>query len=160
MILEPKKIKSVTVSIVSPYICYEVVGPDVMILVFWMLGFKPAFSLSSYTFIKRLFSSSSLSASISSGRQEERRLTKENWGSSYYKRERSWVVQFTCSVVSNSLWPHGLQHDRLPCSSPTGNSDSWPLSSWCHPTFSSSVIPFSTKLKFICFSLNAKWRML
>ena len=45
-----------------PFICHEVVGPDAMILVFWMLSFKPNFSLSSFTFIKRLFSSSSLSA--------------------------------------------------------------------------------------------------
>ena len=43
--LEPKKIKSVTVSIVSPSICHEVMGPDATILVFWMLSFKPAFSL-------------------------------------------------------------------------------------------------------------------
>ena len=51
-----------TVSTVSPSICHEVMGPDAMILVFWMLSFKPTFSLSSFTFIKRLFSSSSLSA--------------------------------------------------------------------------------------------------
>ena len=56
VILEPKKIKSVTVSVVSPSICYEVMGPDVVILAFWMLSFKPVFSLSSFTFIKRLFS--------------------------------------------------------------------------------------------------------
>ena len=62
VILEPKKIKPVTVSIVSPSICHEVMGPNAMILVFWILSFKPAFSLSSFTFIKRLFSSSSLSA--------------------------------------------------------------------------------------------------
>ena len=62
VILEPKKIKSVTVSIVSPSICHEVVGLDAMISIFWMLSFRPAFSLSSFTFIKRLFSSSSLSA--------------------------------------------------------------------------------------------------
>ena len=62
VILEPKKIKSVTVSIVSPSICHEVMGPDAMIFDFWMLSFKPAFSLSSFTFIKRLFSSSLLSA--------------------------------------------------------------------------------------------------
>ena len=55
------KIKSATVSTVSPSICHEVMGPDAMILVFWMLSFKPTFSLS-FTFIKRLFSSSSLSA--------------------------------------------------------------------------------------------------
>ena len=58
MILEPKKIKSVTVSIVSPSMCHEVVGPDARILVFWMLRFKQKFSLSSFTFIKRLFRSS------------------------------------------------------------------------------------------------------
>ena len=61
VILQHKKIKSVTVSIVSPSICHEVMEPDVMILVFWMLSFKPTFSLSCFTFIKRLFSSSSLS---------------------------------------------------------------------------------------------------
>ena len=59
VILQPRKIKSATV---SPSICYEVMGSDAMILVFWMLSFKRTFSLSSFTFIKRLFSSSSLSA--------------------------------------------------------------------------------------------------
>ena len=62
VILEPRKIKSLTVSIVSPSICHEVMGPDAMILVFWMLNFKPTFSLSSFTFIKKCFSSSWLSA--------------------------------------------------------------------------------------------------
>ena len=61
VILEPSKIKYVTVSIVSPSICHEVMGPDAMILVFWMLSFKPTFSLSSFTFVKRLFGSYSLS---------------------------------------------------------------------------------------------------
>ena len=62
VILEPKKINSVTVSSASPSICHEVMGLDAMILVFCMLSFKTTFSLSSFTFIKRLFSSSSLSA--------------------------------------------------------------------------------------------------
>ena len=62
VILEPPKIKSLTVSIGSPSICHEVMEPDAMILVFWMFSFKPTFSLSSFTFIKRLLSSSSLSA--------------------------------------------------------------------------------------------------
>ena len=62
VILEPKKIKSDTVPTVSPSISHEVMGPDAIILVLWMLSFKPPFSLSSFTFIKRLFSSSSLSA--------------------------------------------------------------------------------------------------
>jgi len=54
-------------------------------------------------------------------------------------------VQFSCSVMSDSLWPHGLQHARLPYPSPTPGvySNSCPLSWWCHPTISSSVIPFS-----------------
>ena len=62
VILEPRKIKSATVPTVSPSICHEVMGPDAMILVFWMLSFKPTFLLSSFTFVKWLFSSSSLSA--------------------------------------------------------------------------------------------------
>ena len=49
VILEPKKINSLTVSTFSPSICLEVMGPDVMIFVFWMLSFKPTFSLSSFT---------------------------------------------------------------------------------------------------------------
>ena len=56
--LEPKEIKSITTSNFSPSICYKVMGLDAMILVFWMLSFKPAFSLSSFTLMKRLFSSS------------------------------------------------------------------------------------------------------
>ena len=62
VILEPKKIKSVTVSIVSPSVCHEVMGRNAIIFVFWILSFKPIFSHSSFTFIKRLFSSSSLFA--------------------------------------------------------------------------------------------------
>ena len=62
VILELKKIKSVAVSTFSPSVCHEVMRRYAMILVFWMLSFKPTFSLSSFTFIKRLFSSSSLSA--------------------------------------------------------------------------------------------------
>ena len=54
VIWEPKKIKSVTVSTLSPSISHEVMGPDATILVFWTLSFKPTFSLSSFTVIKRL----------------------------------------------------------------------------------------------------------
>ena len=61
VILESKKIKSVTISIFPIYL-QEVIGADAMILIFWMLSFKPAFSLYSSTFIKKLFSSSSFSA--------------------------------------------------------------------------------------------------
>ena len=62
VILESKKIKSLFISIVSPSICHEVMGWDAMILVFSMLSFKPAFSLSSFTLNKRLFSFSSFCA--------------------------------------------------------------------------------------------------
>ena len=62
VMLEPRTIKSLTVYIICPCICHEVMGLDAMILVSWMLSFKPTFSLSSFTFIKRLFSSSLLSA--------------------------------------------------------------------------------------------------
>ena len=56
VILEPDKIKSVTVSFVYPFICHEVMGPDAMILVFWMLCFKPAFALFSYLLLAKGFS--------------------------------------------------------------------------------------------------------
>ena len=62
VILEPPKIKSFTISVVSPSVCHKVMGPDPMILVFWMLSFKLTFSLSSFTFFNRLFSYSLLSA--------------------------------------------------------------------------------------------------
>ena len=58
-----------------------------------------------------------------------------------------WVsVQFSHSVVSDSLWPHESQHARPPCQSPTpgGHSNSCPSSQWCHPAISSSVVPFSS----------------
>ena len=63
-------------------------------------------------------------------------------------QERLSSVQFSRSIVSNSLWAHRLQHARLPCPSPTpGVSNSCPLSRWCHPTISSSVVPFSSCLQ-------------
>ena len=65
VILEPPKIKSLTVSILSPSICHEVMGLYAKVLVFHMLSFKPTFSVSSFTFLKRLFSSSLLSAIFS-----------------------------------------------------------------------------------------------
>ena len=58
-------------------------------------------------------------------------------------------VKFSCSIVSDSLQPRGLQHARLPCLSPTPRaySNSCPSSWWCHPTISSPVIPFSSHLQ-------------
>ena len=72
---------------------------------------------------------------------------------SYVSCTGMWVlycsVQFSHSVVSNSLWPHGLQHTQLPCPSPTprARSNSCPSSQWCHPTISSSVSLFSSHLQ-------------
>ena len=69
-------------------------------------------------------------------------------------------VQFSCSVMSDSLQPHGLQHARPPCPSPTPRvySDSCPLSRWCHPTISFSVVPFSSCLQSFpasgCFPMS------
>ena len=59
-----------------------------------------------------------------------------------------WLL-FSCSVVSDSLWPHGLQHARPPCPSPSPRacSNSCPLSRWCRPTISSSVTLFSSRLQ-------------
>ena len=56
------------------------------------------------------------------------------------------LLLFSCSVLSSSLQPHGLQHPSLPCLSlfPGASSNSFPLSRWCHPTISSSVVPFSS----------------
>ena len=58
------------------------------------------------------------------------------------------IVQFSHSVVSDSLWPHGLQHARPSCPSPTPGAypNPCPLNQWCHPTISFSVIPFSSCL--------------
>ena len=72
---------------------------------------------------------------------------------SYVSCTGMWVlycsVQFSHSVVSNSLWPHGLQHTQLPCPSPTPRaySISCPLHWWRHPIISSSVVPFSSCLQ-------------
>ena len=61
----------------------------------------------------------------------------------------SFLLLVSCSVVSDSLQPHGLQHARLPRPSPSSRacSNSCPLSWWCHPTISSSVVPFSSRLQ-------------
>ena len=68
-------------------------------------------------------------------------------------------VQFSPSVESDSLWPHGLQHTRLPCPSwtPGVYSSSCSLSQWCHPTISSSDVPFSSRLQ--SFPASASFQM-
>ena len=163
VILEPKKVKSDTVSPVSPSISHEVMGPDAMIFVFWMLSFNPTFSLSTFTFIKRIFSSSLLSAI---------RVV-----SSAYLRLLIFLPAILipacassspafCSVMSNSWSPHGLQHTRLPCPSLTSRaySNSCPSSRWCYPTISSSVIPFSSCLQSFpasgSFPVSHYWKTL
>ena len=76
-----------------------------------------------------------------------RLLTEEfNWNMVKVTCLTSKAIRFSRSVVCSSLRPHGLQHARPPCPSPTPTvySDSYPLSRWCHPTISSSVIPFSS----------------
>ena len=73
----------------------------------------------------------------------------EQFGSLYWARRCMCLSQFSSSVVSNSLQPHGLQHTRLPCPSPTPEvySSSRPLHRWYNPTISFSVVPFSTCLQ-------------
>ena len=88
--------------------------------------------------------------------ERHRTFIEGNWSyKSWHKRNFHTIlssrlnfnsVQFSHSLVSNTLWPNGSQHARPPCSSPTPgvHSDSRPASQWCHPAISSSVIPFSS----------------
>ena len=75
-------------------------------------------------------------------------MTGIPWDTGKEKTELDYLL-FSCSVVSNSLRPHGLQHARLPCPSPSSRvcSNSSPLSQWCHPTILSSIIRFSSCLQ-------------
>ena len=69
--------------------------------------------------------------------------------SSSFLWSKKLLLLLSCSLLSDSLWPHRLQHIRLPCASPSGAcSNSCPLSQWCHPTISSSVAPFSCLQSF------------
>ena len=69
------------------------------------------------------------------------------WVHSHNGSKKQKSVQISRSAVSDSLWSHGLQHNRPPCLSPIpgGYLNSCPLSQWCHPTISSSVVPFSPR---------------
>ena len=71
-------------------------------------------------------------------------VVNRNWLNAMHERLSS--VQFSRSVVSDSLWPHESQHARPPCPSPSPgvHSNSCPSSRWCHPAISSSVVPFSS----------------
>ena len=79
-----------------------------------------------------------------------------SWKKSYHKPSS---VQFSCSVMSDSLWPHEPQHTRPPCPSPTPGvyPNLCPLSRWCHLTISSSVVPFSSCLP--SFSASGSFQM-
>ena len=78
-----------------------------------------------------------------------------SWNLLSFKFLYLYSVQFSHLVVYDSLWPHGLQHTRPPCPLPTPGvySNSYPSSQWCHPTISSSVVPFSSRLQ----SFPASW---
>ena len=87
---------------------------------------------------------------------QESRKASQRWNADRWRKIRKTknlrnlsLVQFSRSVVSDSFRPHGLQHARLPCPSPTPGvySNSCPLHWWCHPTISSSVVPFSSHLQ-------------
>ena len=80
-------------------------------------------------------------------------ITFQNIWTTYtarYQKNMFSSVQFSHSVVSDFLWPHGLQHIRFPCPSPTPGvySNSCQLSRWYHPIISSSVVPFSSHLQY------------
>ena len=116
---------------INIYVCMFVCIPYVIV------------SCSSYTdsFILLSFSSKEI-RQISSNKLEYRNAAAIDT----YTRKNT---QFSCSVVSNSLQPHGLQHARPPCPSPAPRvyPTSCPLSRWCHPTISFTVIPFSSCLQ-------------
>ena len=143
-----QKNKSDTVSTVSPSISHEVMGPDAMIFVFWMLSFKSTFSFYSFTCIERLFCSSSLSAirvvlsaylrllisllailipacasssptflmMYSSYKLNKKGDNMQPWHTPFPIWNQSvpnnYSVQFSLSVIYNSLWPHESQHAR------------------------------------------------
>ena len=83
-------------------------------------------------------------------------IIKLKWGWALIQYDS---VQFSCSVVSDFLRPHGLQHASFPCPSPTPRacSNSCPSSWWCHPAISSSVVPFSSCLQ--SFSASGSFQM-
>ena len=77
-----------------------------------------------------------------------------DWIVSVYLILKNGLVQFSCSVVSDSLWPHELQQARPPCPSPSPgvHPNSHPWHQWCHPAISSSAVPFSSCPQSLSFS--------
>ena len=92
VILEPKNIKSVTVSTFPPSVCHEVMGPDAMVLVFSMLDIKLAFTLSSFTLIKRLFSWGGFDCPGSSGFSRGSSTPKEG------QCQRKFKLLYNCAL--------------------------------------------------------------
>ena len=123
VILEPRKIKSVTISTFSSSISHEVMGPDAMILVFWMLSFKRAFSCSSFTFIKRLFSSSLLSARVAS---------------SAYLRLLTFLLVILIPACASSSLEFQMMYSAYKLNKQGDN-----IQPWCtpFPTWNQSVVP-------------------
>ena len=85
--------------------------------------------------------------------------TTERLSTSSFPSIICWISQFSCSVVSDASWPHGLQQARLPCPSPTPgvHSDSHPSSQWCHQTISSSVTPSPTAFNLSQYHGHFHW---
>ena len=113
--LKSKEIKSVTVSIVSPSICHDVMGLDAMILVFQMLNFKPAFSLSSFTLIKRLFSLETLKLLLNNTAVQKHQFfgTQPSlWSSSHICTWLQDKGKFKAVILT--LWPLQHEHDLGP----------------------------------------------
>ena len=103
-----------------------------------------------YLLVVCLYKETGIYNALESSHSYKKYMEKE-WiqKNSYIIKCQNAASQFSHSVVSNSLWPHGLQHARLPCPSSTPGtcSNSCPSSWWCHPTILSSVAPFSSCLQ-------------
>ena len=130
VILEPKKIKCVTVSTVTSCICLEVTWLNAMILVFWILSFKPTISLSSFTFIKRLFSSS---------------LSAIRVVSSAYLR----LLLFLWAILIPTCASFSLAF-HLMYSSCKLNKQGANIQPWCAPflIWNESIVPYPTSFSF------------
>ena len=138
LILEPEKIKSLAVSIVFPSICYKVMGLDAMIFVFWMLTFKPPFLLSSFTFIKRLFSSSLLYAIY---------LWELRWCQGTEARSASVPNRMFLGVYVSDLWKYNL--------SPSKQGG---IMSYNHSI--STYIPQPEEKRALCVPVSHSWSQL
>ena len=118
-------------------------------LIWVCISFQPIFNVQHVANARFFFKlrHPALGHKRTSGQQEKESLAKQRTSEDNFELTSS--VQFSLSVVSNSLQPHGLQHTGTPCPSPTPGlySNSCPLSRWCHPTISSSVTPFYSRLQ-------------